>query len=83
MSHDWLLSTIIACRGEGGTSQFSVPLLFKGVRAVGLLTAIALFASLSFAAFDDLIAVTVGTRHGHEYHGHLLSVMGSVWHTSR
>jgi len=43
------------------------------MRTVRLLAAIALFASLSLATFDNLIAVTIGARHGNEYHGHLLS----------
>ena len=36
------------------------------------MAAIALFAGLGLAAFDDLIAVAIGARHGYEYHGHLL-----------
>jgi hypothetical protein len=39
------------------------------VRAVNLLAAIALFAGLGFAAFDDMITVTIGASHGNEYHG--------------
>jgi hypothetical protein len=39
------------------------------VRAVDLLAAIALFAGLGFAAFDDMITVTIGASHGNEYHG--------------
>jgi hypothetical protein len=37
-------------------------------RAVGILAAIALFPGIGFAAFHDLITLTVGTKNRHEYH---------------
>jgi hypothetical protein len=56
----------------------------RTVRTVRLLAAIALCTDLRVAAFDDdLITVTIGARHGNEYHGHLLSMVESPWHTSQ
>jgi hypothetical protein len=45
------------------------------------LTLVALLASLGLTAFDDLIALAVGTAHGDEYHVDLLYERASVWHT--
>jgi hypothetical protein len=42
------------------------------MRAVGVLALITLLTSFGLATFDDLVAVTVGTKHGHEYHDALL-----------
>jgi hypothetical protein len=50
------------------------------VRTVRLLAAIALFAGLGLAAFDDLIAMTIRAGDGNEYHGALLSIVESPWH---
>jgi hypothetical protein len=33
------------------------------------------------AAFDDLVAVTVGTKHRNEYHDALLLKPSAAWHT--
>jgi hypothetical protein len=35
------------------------------------------------AAFDDLIALTVRTKHGNEYHDALLLKQSAAWHTWR
>jgi hypothetical protein len=56
--------------------------ILKGVvQTVFVLTLVALLAGLSFAALDDLIALTVGTEHGNEHHHDLLYDEASVWHT--
>src|SRR5713101_9053828 len=45
----------------------------KGItRTVRIFALVPLCASLGLAAFDDLIAVTVGTQHRHKYHSALL-----------
>src|SRR5215510_7059997 len=47
----------------------------------GVLALIALLPSFGLAAFDDLVAVTVGTQHGYEYHDALLLQLSAAWHT--
>ena len=42
---------------------------------------IALLTSFGLAAFDDLVAVTVGTKHGNEYHDALLLKLSAAWYT--
>jgi hypothetical protein len=37
------------------------------MRTVGVLALLALLPSFGLAAFDDLVAVTVGTQHGYAY----------------
>jgi hypothetical protein len=49
----------------------------------GVLALIALLPSFGLAAFDDLVAVTVGTQHGYEYHVALLLKQSAAWHTWR
>jgi hypothetical protein len=51
------------------------------MRAVDVLALIALLPSFGLAAFDDLVAVTVGTQHGYEYHDALLLQLSAAWHT--
>jgi hypothetical protein len=43
-------------------------------------TLVALLAGLGLAAFDDLIALTVGTEHRDKYHHDLFHERMSVWH---
>jgi hypothetical protein len=38
-------------------------------------------ARFGLAAFDDLVAVTVRTQHGYEYHDALLLKESAAWHT--
>jgi hypothetical protein len=55
----------------------------KGIMAaIGVLAAIALFASFGGSTLDNLIALTVGTEHGNEHHDILLVKRTSSWHTS-
>src|SRR5262249_52578244 len=42
---------------------------------------IALLTRFGLAAFDDLVAATVGTQHGNEYHDTLLLNPSAAWHT--
>ena len=51
------------------------------MRAVGILALIALLTRFGLAAFDDLVVVTVGTKHGNEYHDALLLKQSAAWHT--
>jgi hypothetical protein len=51
------------------------------MRTGGVLAFIALLPSFGLAAFDDLVAVTVGTQHGDEYHDALLLKVSAAWHT--
>jgi hypothetical protein len=51
------------------------------MRTVGVLALIALLTSFGLAAFDDLIAVTVGTQHRHEYQDALPLKQAAAWHT--
>jgi hypothetical protein len=51
------------------------------MRTVGVLALIALYAGFGLAAFDDLVAVTVGTQHGNEYHDALILKPSAAWHT--
>jgi hypothetical protein len=37
--------------------------------------------SFGLAAFDDLVAMTMGTPHGDEYHDALLLKPSAAWHT--
>jgi hypothetical protein len=46
----------------------------------GVLALVALLPSFGLVAFDDLVAVTMGTQHGNEYHGALLLKPSVVWH---
>jgi hypothetical protein len=41
----------------------------------------ALLTRFGLAACDDLVAVTVGTKHGNEYHDALLLKESAAWHT--
>jgi len=51
------------------------------MRTGGVLALIALLPSFGLAAFDDLVAVTVGTKHAYEYHDALLLQLSAAWHT--
>lgn len=55
-----------------GTSFVEEIALKAVMQTVGILTLIALLTSFGLAAFDDLVAVTVRTQHGNEYHDALL-----------
>jgi hypothetical protein len=50
------------------------------MRTVGVLALIALLTRFGFAAFDDLVAMTIGTQHGNEYHDALLLKLSAAWH---
>jgi hypothetical protein len=64
-----------------GTSCVEEITLKAIMRTVGVLALIALLPSFGLAAFDDLVAVTVGTQHGDEYHDALLLKLSAAWHT--
>jgi hypothetical protein len=51
------------------------------MRAVGVLTLIALLTRFGLTAFDDVVAMTMGTKHGYEYHDALLLKPSAAWHT--
>jgi len=53
-------------RGPSFVEEISLKAI---MRTVGVLALIALLPSFGLAAFDDLVAMTVGTKHEHEYHG--------------
>jgi hypothetical protein len=40
-----------------------------------------LLTHFGLAAFDDVVAVTVGTQHGYQYHVALLLKPSAAWHT--
>nr|AFS60660.1 unknown protein [bacterium symbiont of Theonella swinhoei pTSMAC1] len=44
------------------------------------MTLVALLAGLGLTAFDDLIALAVGTAYGDEHHFDLLHDRTPVWH---
>jgi hypothetical protein len=64
-----------------GTSFVEEITLKAKMRTGGVLALIALLPSFGLAAFDDLVAVTVGTQHGYEYHDALLLQPSAAWHT--
>jgi hypothetical protein len=49
--------------------------------AAAVLALIALLPSFGLAAFDDLVAMTMGTQHEDEYHDALLLKPSAAWHT--
>jgi len=65
----------------GSFSRFDEITLQAIMRTVGVLALITRLARFGLAAFDDLIAVTVRTQHGNEYHGALLLKQSAAWHT--
>jgi hypothetical protein len=47
--------------------------MLKGIlRTFGIFALVALLTSFGLATFDNLIAVTVGTKYGYEYYDALL-----------
>ena len=46
-----------------------------------VLSRVVLLAGSGLVAFDDLVALTMGTEHGDEHHFDLLYEKASVWHT--
>jgi hypothetical protein len=64
-----------------GTSVVEEIKLKAIMRTAGVLALIALLTSFGLAAFDDLVAVTVGTKHGNAYHDVLLLKQSIAWHT--
>jgi hypothetical protein len=48
--------------------------------AAAVLALIALLPRFGLAAFDDVIAITMGTQHGNEYHDALLLKPSAAWH---
>jgi hypothetical protein len=65
-------------RGTAFVEEISLKAL---MRTVGVLALLALLPSFGLAAFDDLVAVTVGTQHGYAYHDALLLQLSAAWHT--
>jgi hypothetical protein len=51
------------------------------MRTVAILALLALLPRCGLAAFDDVVAVTVGTQHGYQYHVALLLKQSAAWHT--
>jgi hypothetical protein len=51
------------------------------MRTVGVLALLALLTRCGLAAFDDLVAMTVGTHHGYTYHEALLLKLSAAWQT--
>jgi hypothetical protein len=51
------------------------------MRTGSVLALITLLPRFGLAAFDDLVAVTVGTQHGDEYYDALLLKVSAAWHT--
>jgi hypothetical protein len=51
------------------------------MRTGSVLALITLVTRFGLAAFDDLIAMTVRTKHGNEYHDALLLKQSAAWHT--
>src|SRR5215471_2484389 len=64
-----------------GTSFVEEIQLKAIMRTGGVLALIALLTRFGLAAFDDLVAATVGTQHGNEYHDTLLLNPSAAWHT--
>jgi hypothetical protein len=56
-------------RGTSFVEEFQLKAI---MRTVGILAFIVLLTRFGLAAFDDVVAVTVGTKHGHAYHDALL-----------
>ena len=50
-------------------------------RTGGVLALLALLPSFGLAASDDVVAMTMGTQHGDEYHDALLLKPSAAWHT--
>jgi hypothetical protein len=70
------------CFDRRGTAFVEEVKLKARTRTVSVLALIAWLASFGLAAFDDAVAVTVGTQHGYEYHDALLLQESAAWHTS-
>jgi hypothetical protein len=51
------------------------------MRTSGISALIALYAGLGLTTLDDLVAMTVGTQHGNQYHDALLLKQSATWHT--
>jgi hypothetical protein len=66
------------CRGTSCVEEIKLKAI---MRTVGVLALIALLPSFGLAAFDDLVAVTVETPHGYEYHDALLLKLSAAWPT--
>jgi hypothetical protein len=66
---------------RGGTS-FVEEIMLKAIMwTAGVLALITLLTSLGLVAFDDLVAVTVRIKHGHEgYDDALLLKQSTAWH---
>jgi hypothetical protein len=65
---------------RGGTSFVEEIQLKAIMRTVGVLALIALLTRFGLAAFDDVVTMTVGTKHKHEYHDALLLKQSAAWH---
>ena len=55
--------------------------LQASMRTGGVLALRALLPRCGLPAFDDVVAVTVGTQHGKKYHAALLLKPSAAWHT--
>ena len=65
------------CSGTAFVEKIQLKAL---TRTVGVLALQALLTRFGLAAFDDVVAVTVRTRHGHAYHDALLLKPSAAWH---
>jgi len=74
------MSTICSL-DRGGTSCVEEITLKAITGTVGVLALLALLTRFGLAAFDDVVAMTVGTKHGNEYHDALLLKLSAAWHT--
>jgi hypothetical protein len=51
------------------------------MRTGRVLALIALLTCFGLATFDDVVALTMATQHGNEYHDALLLKLSAAWHT--
>jgi hypothetical protein len=65
----------------GGTAFVEEIELKAITRTGGVLALIALLTRFGLAASDDLLTMTMGTKHGNEYHVALLLKPSVAWHT--
>ena len=49
---------------------------------IRILAAVALLAGIGFTAFDDVVTLTVGTRHSHQHHSFSLQMREEAWDSS-
>jgi len=70
------------CRVNRWSTAFVEEITLKAImRTVRILALITLLPSFGLAAFDDVVAMTMGTQHRYEYHDALLLKLSAAWHT--